>query len=406
MTGMRAQIAFDLSLTAGVNFFTLDDTDKGVLDNTQYVLGGDALVDVTEYLRSVEVDRGRSQMLEKFTAGRASITLDNRTRIFDPTFAAGPYYGQILPRKQLVIDVDGEELFTGFVEDWDYNYPGAGFDATAVVAATDGFSVLAQQELTAGTATAELTGARVTAVLNAAGWSTVKRDIAAGQSLLDADVRGPNVNVLSYLQLVETSEFGALFVNRAGAVTFRDRAELQAFTTGIDFSPAGIPYRGIAVQWGTEEMKNRVEITYTAGGTVAGTAIAEDTASQASFGVIKESYATILSSPVEADLLASFLTGLYSHPQYRVDELSLSLDALDAGQKAAVLDLELGDVVTVGFTPSGIGPAISQVVSIDRVRHSATPGGHDMVLTLSQALAAFILDDTEFGVLDDDILGF
>jgi hypothetical protein len=69
---LRAQIAFDLSLTTGVNFFTLDDPDKGVLDNTEYVLGGDALVDVTEYLRSVQVDRGRSRTLEKFTAGQAT----------------------------------------------------------------------------------------------------------------------------------------------------------------------------------------------------------------------------------------------------------------------------------------------------------------------------------------------
>ena len=82
---LRAQIAFDLSLTTGVNFFTLDDVDKGVLDNTEYVLGGDALVDVTQYLRSVQVDRGRSRTLEKFTAGQCNITLDNRTRIFDPT---------------------------------------------------------------------------------------------------------------------------------------------------------------------------------------------------------------------------------------------------------------------------------------------------------------------------------
>ena len=52
---LRAQIAFDLSLTTGVNFFTLDDPDKGVLDNTEYVLGVDALIDVTQYLRSVQV---------------------------------------------------------------------------------------------------------------------------------------------------------------------------------------------------------------------------------------------------------------------------------------------------------------------------------------------------------------
>ncbi len=102
----RVQIAFDLSATAGVNFFTLDDDDKGVLDNTAYLLGGDVLIDVTSFVRDFNVKRGRSTTLAKFTAGQANVTLDNRTRIFDPTFATGTYFGQILPRKQIVIDRD------------------------------------------------------------------------------------------------------------------------------------------------------------------------------------------------------------------------------------------------------------------------------------------------------------
>tara|TARA_R110000822_G_scaffold88337_7_gene204718 strand:- start:1369 stop:2586 length:1218 start_codon:yes stop_codon:yes gene_type:complete len=403
---LRAQIAFDLSLTTGVNFFTLDDVDKGVLDNTEYVLGGDALIDVTEYLRSVQVDRGRSQTLEKFIAGQANISLDNRTRIFDPTYGPGPYYGQILPRKQLVLDVDGEELFSGFVEDWNFDYPANGFDAVAQVSATDGFAILAQQTMTAGTQTAELSGPRVTAVLDAAGWSSVKRDIGPGQSTLDADVVESTTNVLAYLQLVETSEFGALFIGQGGALTFRDRAELQAFTTGITFGPTGIPYTGISVVWGTEEMKNTVSVTYTAGGTVAGTALAEDTAAQSAYGVMDQTITTIMSSQVEASAMASWLVGLYAQPQYRVDTLTVSLDGVTPVQKASVLDLELGDVVTVGFTPSSIGSAISQIVSIDKISHEASPDRHDVTFTLSEALAAFILDDAVFGVLDDDILGF
>lgn len=403
---IRAQIAFDLSLTAGVNFFTLDDADKGVLDNTEYVLGGDVLTDVTQYVRSISVKRGRSRILEKFTDGRANITLDNRSRVFDPTFTAGPYFGQIKPRKQLVIDSDGEEIFTGFVEDWNFAYPAGGFDAVAEVSASDGFSILAQQVLSAGTATAQLSGARVSAELDAVGWSSVKRDIGVGQSTLDADVIPANTNVLQYLQKVETSEFGALFIDRAGAVAFRDRAELQAFTTGVTFSSGGIPYRDISVVWGTEEMKNSVAITYTSGGSVAGTAIAEDTAAQADYGVMDASYATILSSPVEASALASWLVGLYSQPQYRIDSLAVRLEAITGAQKSSVLDLELGDVVRVEFTPSGIGDVVSQIVSIDEIGHEITAESHDVTFTMSQALASFILDDATFGVLDDDILGF
>jgi hypothetical protein len=403
---IRAQIAFDLSLTSGVNFFTLDDADKGVLDNTAYVLGGDVLTDVTQYVRGISVKRGRSRILEKFTSGQANLELDNRTRIFDPAYAAGPYFGQILPRKQLVIDEDGEEIFTGFVEDWNFNYPQSGFDATAEVSASDGFSILAQQTLSAGTATAQLSGARVSAELDAVGWSSVKRDIGVGQSTLDADVIPANTNVLQYLQKVETSEFGALFMDRSGAVAFRDRAELQAFTTGVTFSSGGIPYRDIAVVWGTEEMKNSVAITYTSGGSVAGTAIADDTTAQAAYGIMDASYTTILSSPVEASALASWLVGLYAQPQYRVDSLTVRLEAISAGNKASVLDLELGDVVKVEFTPSGIGAVVSQIVSIDQISHEISIDSHDVVFTLSEALAAFILDDALFGVLDEDILGF
>ena len=403
---IRAQIAFDLSLTSGVNFFTLDDADKGVLDNTSYVLGGDVLTDVTQYVRDISVKRGRSRTLEKFTAGQANLSLDNRTRTFDPTYASGPYYTQILPRKQLVIDNDGEEIFTGFIEDWNFSYPNNGFDAVAEISASDGFSILAQQTLSAGTATAQLSGARVSAELDAVGWSTVKRDIGVGQSTLDADRIAANTNVLQYLQTVETSEFGALFMDRAGAVAFRDRAELQAFTTGITFSLGGIPYRDIAVVWGTEEMKNSVSITYTSGGSVAGTATADDFTAQAAYGIMDASYATILSSPVEASALASWLIGIYAQPQYRVDSLTVSLEAITAAQKASVLDLELGDVVRVEFTPSGIGSVVSQVVSIDQIAHEILADRHDVTFTLSEAFAAFILDDATYGVLNDDILGF
>jgi hypothetical protein len=153
-------------------------------------------------------------------------------------------------------------------------------------------------------------------------------------------------------------------------------------------------------------MKNSVSITYTSGGSVAGTAIADDFTAQAAYGIMDASYATILSSPTEAAALASWLVGLYAQPQYRVDSLTVRLEAITSGQKASVLDLELGDVVRVEFTPSGIGAVVSQIVSIDQISHQISTDRHDVTFTLSETLAAFILDDAVFGVLDDDILGF
>jgi len=401
----RVQIAFDLSATAGVNFFTLDDTDKGVLDNTAYLLGGDVLIDVTSYVRDFTVNRGRSTTLQKFTAGQANVTLDNRTRIFDPTYAAGTYYGQILPRKQIVIDRDSEVIYTGLVEDWNFNYDVSG-QSLAEVSASDGFTLVANQTRTAGTATSQLTGARVAAVLTEIGWPLTRRSISTGQATLDADVVAADENALNYLQKVETSEPGALFIGKAGDFTFRDRADLQTYTSGLTFGGTGIPFTGMGVVFGVEELLNVSSVTFTAAGVIAGTAIATDAASQTAYGTIDETIDTLLASSADATALANWRVGTLSQPKYRIDAVTISLDGCTPAQALQVLDVELGDVATVTWTPNSIGSAISQIVTVDQIAHDAAPDRHDVTFTMSETIAAFILDDNIYGVLDDDILGF
>ena len=401
----RVQIAFDLSATAGVNFFTLDDTDKGVLDNTAYLLGGDVLIDVTSYVRDFSVKRGRSTTLQKFTAGQANVTLDNRSRIFDPTYAAGTYYGQILPRKQIVIDRDSEVIYTGLVEDWNFNYDVSG-QSLAEVSASDGFTLVANQTRTAGTATAQATGARVAAVLTEIGWPLTQRNISVGQATLDADVVAADDNALNYLQKVETSEPGALFIGKAGDFTFRDRADLQTYTSGLTFGGTGIPFTGMGVVFGVEELLNVSSVTFTAAGVIAGTAIATDAASQTAYGTIDETIDTLLASSADATALANWRVGTLSQPKYRIDAITISLEGCTPAQALQVLDVELGDVATVTWTPNSIGSAISQIVTVDQIAHDAAPDRHDVTFTMSETIAAFILDDAIYGVLDDDILGF
>ena len=401
----RVQIAFDLSATAGVNFFTLDDTDKGVLDNTAYLLGGDVLIDVTQYVRDFTVNRGRSTTLQHFTAGQANVTLDNRTRIFDPTYAAGTYYGQILPRKQIVIDRDSETIYTGLVEDWNFNYDVSG-QSLAEVSASDGFTLVANQTRTAGTATAQATGARVAAVLTEIGWPLTQRNISVGQAMLDADVVAADENALNYLQKVETSEPGALFIGKAGDFTFRDRADLQTYTSGLTFGGTGIPFTGMGVVFGVEELLNVSSITFTAAGVIAGTAIATDAASQTAYGTIDETIDTLLASSADATALANWRVGTLSQPKYRIDAITISLEGCTPAQVLQVLDVELGDVATVTWTPNSIGSAISQIVTVDQIAHDATPDRHDVTFTMSETIAAFNLNDAIYGVLDDDILGF
>lgn len=402
---MKVEIGFDLSLTQPSLFFILDDPVRGVLDNTVYVLGGDVLVDVTDYTRAVQVRRGRSRELEKFTAGNANVTLDNRARTFDPTYAAGPYFGSILPGKQVVITVDDAPLYRGNVADWNLGYTING-DSIAEPSCVDAFDLLSNATLTPDTATAQATGARVEAVLDSISWPDGQRRISGGQATLDADVIPDGTTALAYLQKVETSEPGALFIGRDGAVTFLDRADLQNPAGAVVFGGTGIPFTGIDVVYGTEELTNQASVVWSAGSAVGGTATATNTASVTAYGAYAKSYDTLLDDAGQAGDLADWVVAKYGQPLYRIDRLTVTLDGLGASHKAAVLGLDLGSVARVDFTPNGIGSAISQYVTVDGIEHSASPARHDVTLTLSETLAGFVLDDATFGVLDTSTLGF
>jgi hypothetical protein len=408
--GVRVQIAFNLSLTTPLNFFTLDDITRGVLDNLVYVLGGDVLVDVTSDVQEFQIRRGRSRQLEKFTAGNANVTLLNfggSARKYDPTNTASPYYGSILPRKQVVIDIDGTPLFTGNIADWNYTYDVSG-QSLAQTSCVDALSVVSSQTLGGGTATAEKTGARVGKILDEIGWPSSLRTISTGEATLDSNIVPPGTNALNYLsQVADVSEPGAIFVGKAGDFVFRSRADLQAFTSSVTFGDGGIPMTGMDVEFGTQELYNEVSVTYTAGSLTGGTATAIDSASVTAYGTFNKTYQTVLGSAVDAAEMATWQASVYSQPQYRINALTVAYTALSAEQQAQVLGLELGSVVLVTWTPNSTGSALSQYVTIDAIEHRANPTFHEITFTLSETTAAFILDSATLGVLDSTTpLGF
>lgn len=60
-------------------------------------------VDVTSYVRSIEISRGRQADLNPFDDGQARVTLDNRDGRFNPSNTASPYYPNVKPRRQIRI---------------------------------------------------------------------------------------------------------------------------------------------------------------------------------------------------------------------------------------------------------------------------------------------------------------
>jgi len=399
-------IKVELGFTdAGVNppFFVLDDATKGVLNNTSFVLGGgEALVDVTDYVRSVSIQRGKSRELDRYDAGQASVEFNNNNRAFDPTYVASPFWGQIAPKRRVRISMDSVPQFDGVIDDWNIAIDPSGF-SVASCQAFGPFSKLAGLELFSYSPSQELTGARVNGALNNVGWSSSARDVSTGYAQVAAQIVEDGTAVLDYLQLVATSEPGDIFGNKNGDIVFKGRNDLSV-NLGILFTDrgTGIPYQGISVVYGSELLYNLVTVLNEANGFTA-----SDSYSISLYGERDIEVQTILANDSDLANLANGLLGRYKDPELRFEALTVNLKAVTPQQRADLLALELQDFITIELTPGNIPPTIVQSGNVISLNYSFTPDEEIVEIGVStNEGAVFILDDPEFGILDVGVLGW
>lgn len=108
--------------------------------------------DVTSYVREMSIDRGQDGDWGTFS-GNAYVTLDNRTRRFDPFYTSGTYYGKLLPRRQIKISAvyggTTYPVFRGFISGWPPAWTDAGTDSTVSLSCFDALGLLQSENLPA-----------------------------------------------------------------------------------------------------------------------------------------------------------------------------------------------------------------------------------------------------------------
>jgi hypothetical protein len=393
--------------------FVLDNATRGVLDNTEFTLGGERLFDITDRLVTCQVRRGKNEALDRIDAGVVSITVDNSDRRFDPLYVDGPYYGQLVPRRTVIISSNDYPVFVGFIDDFDIQYE-PGKQSVVQISVSDAFSVLTNSALDEFTPDSELSGARINAVLDRpeVDWPADARDIDAGNSvMLDTDV-AEGTGTLEYLQLVANSEFGTLFLAKDGKITYRERNAVPN-TPDLVFSDevvagvyTGIQFADVNIVYGSENLYNRV--TLENADLIPEQAFAEDADSQALYGprVLNQS-GLLIQDPAQLQFLADFLLARYKEPQYRFQTVTVVLDTLTTVNQDKVLDLEIGDIVLIRFEPSDIPPAIEQYCRIIGINHDWNPASKNISFALERLdFAIFILNDPVLGELDNDRLAY
>lgn len=372
--------------TASTGADAIAANPQSIFDNTTYRFGGTLFYDVTSRVASVSTNRGRSRDLDKTLTGSANITFRNQDRAFDPFYTSSPYYPDIKPRRDIrisTVTATGTVVqFTGLVEDWalDYNVNG---ESDAYAACVDGFILFGGQQLSAHTATAQKSGARIDAILSRSevNWPSTLRDIDTGAQTLSADVVEQGREVLEYLQLVETSEPGFLFMSKTNKVTFRNRNATAAAGT-IILSDAGtaIPYTDLSVSYGTELLYNRASV----GGYGLDPQTSVNASSTAVYGVVSlDLNGLLISSSTDTAALAAYIVRKYANPELRFDTITVDLAPLSTSQQDQILGIELGNIIQAEFRPNKIGNRITKNVSIISIAHSIQPDSHRVTFGLA-----------------------
>jgi hypothetical protein len=393
--------------------FQLNDAVYGLLDIGR--LGGLAFADLTNLVESINITRGRSRQLDQFNAGTATISFNNSTRVLDPLNTASIYYPYVLPRCPIQILANGIPIYTGLITDWNLDYDIASNGDRMYAQCSDNFTVFANTTLIAHTTTAESTKARINNVLD---YTEVSyqgpRNIGTGSSTLGGTAASASfsiadgTNLLTYLQLVNTSEQGYLFMAADGTLTFKGRSSVLNPVSGATFTytGAGINYQTLLNQYGDELLYNYIVTQSPAGAQQ----IISDSTSIAQYQSQSLNITNLLNSTTsEVAGIGSYLLGKYKNPVLRFTNVSTQMAALSAVNQTIALSLDLTSIATVvkNFT-TGSPSTETQTLIVSGVNHNITPGSHIVSYTFesTDGNQYFTLNDAIFGTLDYNLLSF
>lgn len=395
-----------LAVKLDVGFLTdIFKLDSSTLDGPDKLEGTTDFVDITEYVQTININRGRNSQLDTFNAGTLNITADDRasSRSFDPLNTDSPWYQGTLgiaPRRKIEIyggSAGTAAMYKGYVYDLNIEYDEPNL-STATILAVDALAQLSQTNLASFNPSQQLTSQRVEAILNRneVSWATALRSIGTGVATCGTIAYEDNANTLQALQAVQIAENGRLFADREGLIQFDPRIT-TSFGTAIatlgGTATSNIPIEALQTVYGAETVLNRISVQIT-GGTAS--SVANGTASQTEYGIKNLSLTDIpLVDNAAGSALAANLLTTFQTPEVYFTEVGILVNRLTQAQQNQVAQFEIGDILAVNKTFStGTPSSITQNVVIESIRRQITPSRHQVILGLGKIdlLLPFILD--------------
>ena len=374
------------------------------------------IVDVSNQVDGVTTRRGRNAEADQFQTGTCSLRLVDQNGDFNPQNPASPYFGFLDPMRKLQITATFQgvtyPIFSGFITGYQTITPQESNDNVTytTITAVDAFRLAQNAQITTvtGTSAGQLSGARINALLDQISWPSTMRDIDTGQTTMQADP-GTARTALAACQTVSTSEYGAFYVDATGSFVFQDRALTSSSigatpTVFTDNASPGLRY--FDAQWVLNDVLiyNQANITRN-GGT---TQVATNSASIDKYFLHSYTQTGLL---METDAVALDYARAYvasrAETSVRCDSIVLDLytNNYDTGIVAA-LSLDFFDPITVTTTQPG-SSSLTKTLQIFGVSMTINPNKWRVqFVTLEPILDAFILNSSQYGVLNSSTLSY
>jgi hypothetical protein len=403
-----------INFSTGAGFASPMILDSGVIGVNALADSTAVTVDVSNQVDSIRTNRGRTALSDIFQTGTMSLRIIDQNGDFNPMNPASPYYNLLTPMRKVTITASWNgttyPIFAGYITSYDTTTPrDVGEVVYTTIQAVDGFRLFQNAQITtvASATAGQTTGNRIGKILDQIGWPTGMRDIDAGQTTVQADP-GTLRTSLGAMQLVTSTEYGALYMDALGNLVFQDRALTSSSVAGIpvDFNDngTGISYNNAVWKLDDTLVFNKATITRT-GGTPQ---VAFNQASIDKYFLHSyQEQNLLMETDAEALNNAQAFVASRQETSIRCDAVTLDLYTAnyDAGITAA-LDLDFFDPITVTTTQPG-SSTLTKTLQVFGVSHDIKPSNWKTTLTtLEPIIDSFILDSSLYGVLGTSTLSY
>jgi hypothetical protein len=276
----------------------------------------------------------------------------------------------------------------------------------------DGFRLLNSIGIStvAGAGSPQLSGDRINTLLDVVDWPTSQRNIDDGNSTLQADPGTDNRDLLTAVQLVESSEFGGFFIDAEGNATFlsRDTISKKADETPTVFADDGSAITYQQIEFANDDTLLVNDVTVTRLNSVVPQNVFDQPSIDTYFLHSGKRDGILVQTDAEALDQAQTLLVARKDTTDRIDSMTINLLDSSAPTKiVAGLRLEIFDLVNVTKTVPG-GSTITKELFVQGVQHDITNSMFTTkILTAEPLIQAFILDSTtDQGRLGSGILSY